>query len=159
MSDHASADFSPLVSRSAASEHFRDALRLFVGRGRRYSVKQLANGSGVHPRMIESYMAPVDSQEWRRPHLEELLSLASFLGPVFTSEWLRLAHQGAFELPEEDPEPGEIVTENAEDNAEVTRRGIDGEFCEDDRTVLPIVGARMMARGAKLVALRGGRAA
>jgi hypothetical protein len=159
MSDQTSADFSPLVSRSAASEHFRDALRLFVGRGRRYSVKQLANGSGVHPRMIESYMAPVDSQEWRRPHLEDVLSLASFLGPAFSSEWLRLANQGAFELPDEDPEPGELVAEDAQDHAEVTRRAIDGTFCEEDRAVLPVVGTRMMARGAKLIALRGGKAA
>jgi hypothetical protein len=42
-----SANFPLLVSRNAARERVRDALRLHVGRGRRYSVKELSNGTGV----------------------------------------------------------------------------------------------------------------
>jgi hypothetical protein len=47
-----------LVSRSAAREKVRDALRLYVGRGRRFSVKQLSEGAGVQARAVEAAMAP-----------------------------------------------------------------------------------------------------
>lgn len=148
-----SANNSLLVSRTTAQEAFRDALRLYIGRGRRYSVKQASNASGVPDRMIECFMAHPDSTDYRKPDIEEILSLASFLGPDFTSEWLALAHQGAFTLPDEEPHPGNIAADNADDNAEITRRAIDGEFCPVDKRALRPVGVRMMSRGATLVAL------
>jgi hypothetical protein len=153
-----SAGFVPLISRSQVHEEFRNALRLFIGRGKRYSYKQAGNGAGISPRMIECFLAPVGSQEWRDPHVEHILSLASFLGPDFTSELLRPTAQGAYHLPEEEPDPGALVVENSEDNAEITRRGIDGKFCNEDRAVLPEVGIRMVNRGMKLVAIGGKRA-
>lgn len=153
-----SADNSPLVSRSAANEQFRAALRMFVGRGKRYSVKQLSNGCGIKDRMIESFMAPVDSNEWRKPDLEEVLSIASFIGPDFTCELLALCAQGAFWLPDdEDPNPGDMALEASEDTTEIMRRARDGEFCADDRKNLAVVGRRKVERGMKLIAM--GRAA
>jgi hypothetical protein len=74
-----SANLSPLISRSAANTVFRDAVRLFVGRGKRYTTKQVEIGTGIAARMIESFMAPVDSTDFRKPDFEEVLSLASFL--------------------------------------------------------------------------------
>src|SRR4051812_14809303 len=88
-----------LISRSAANETFRDALRLFVGRGKRFSVKQVSNATGIKDRMLESFMAVVDSTDFRKPDLEEVLTLAQFLGPRFTSELLVPTEQGAFWLP------------------------------------------------------------
>lgn len=158
MSEAASANFPLLVSRSAARETFRTAIRLYVGRGKRFSVKQASNGSGVADRMIESFMADPESADYRKPDLEEILSLASFLGSHFTCEWLSLAHQGAYQLPDTDElPPGRIAADSAGDTAEIAARAADGRFCDEDKAALPEVGARMMSNGAKLVAIAGRR--
>lgn len=158
MTGNHSADFHPIISRSAARERFREAIRLYVGRGKRYSVQQAAKGSGVHPRMIESFIASVDSPDYRKPDIEEVLSLSAFLGPEFTSEWLDLAEQGAFLLPDSDGlPPGALAADNAEDNADLTRAAMDGKFERAEKPRLHTVGVRMMTRGAKLAAI--GRAA
>ena len=153
-----SADNDPLVSRSAANETFRNAIRLFVGRGKRYSVKQVSNGTGIKDRMIESFMAQVDSSDWRKPDLEEVLSIASFIGPDFTCELIALCQQGAFWLPDdEDPNPGDMALGASEDTTEILRRAADGEFCAKDRAELAVVGRRKVERGMQLMAM--GRAA
>jgi hypothetical protein len=159
MSEPDSAGVCALVSRDTAENAICNALRLFVGRGRRYSVKQLSNGTGVKDRMIEGAMAHCGHSDHRPLPSFALLSIASFLGADFTNEWLRLAHQGAFELPEgNEPKPGDLAVDNSDDNAVVTRAAMDGVFDDEERRVLPIVGARLMARGSQLVAM-GGRAA
>lgn len=94
-----------LVSRNLAREKLRSALRLYVGRGRRYSVKELSNGCGVPDRMIESAMCDPDDPDYRPLALENLLSISSFLGPAFTSSFLELAGLGAFELGDQQPLP------------------------------------------------------
>lgn len=93
-----SANDSLLVSRNMAREKLRDALRLYVGRGRRYSVKQLSNATGIPDRMIESAMCVVEDPDYRPLALENLLSAASFLGAPFASAFLELSGLGAFEL-------------------------------------------------------------
>lgn len=151
MTDAASAKFPLLVSRERAGNTIGDALRLFVGRGRRYSVKQLANATGVKDRLIECAMCDAGSTDYRPLAIEGLLSIAKFLGEGFTNEWLHLSTQGAFDLPEgDDGSPLRLVAENAADNAVVTERLIDGEECAEDRKHLRPVGLRMMARGARL---------
>lgn len=92
------ADNSLLVSRNFIREKMRDALRLFVGRGRRYSVKELANGTGVADRVIESAMCDVDSEDYRPLSHEALASIAKFLGASFASIYLETSSLGAFEL-------------------------------------------------------------
>lgn len=148
-----SAELTLLISRSAANSAFRDALRLFVGRGRRYSVKQLSLGTGISVRMIESFMAPVDSTEFRKPDLEEVLSLASFFGSDFTSELIAPTRQGAFDIPDDDLPPGQIAADNADDNAVITRAAFDGKFDPEERRQLRPVGRRMITRGQILVGL------
>ncbi len=93
-----SANDSPLVSRNTIREKMRAAIRLHVGRGRRYSVKELSNGTGIADRVIESAMCDVDSPDYRPLTLEALASLTSFLGPSFASAYLELSGLGAFEL-------------------------------------------------------------
>jgi len=152
-----SADFSPLVSRSAAREAFARALRLYVGRRRRYSVKQLSNGAGVKDRVIECAMCDPDNAEYREPEMAAMLSIAKFLGATFTTEWLDPTRQAAFDLPDDDLPPGQIAADNAEDNATVTRAAMDGVFDEEERPPLRAVGLRMVSRGTRLASL--GRAA
>lgn len=154
-----SADNPLLISRERAGNAIGDAIRLFVGRGRRYSVKQLSNATGVKDRVIECAMTDAGSIDYRPLPPEALLSIAAFLGPVFTSEWLSLSQQGAFDLPDDgDPSPGDVACDTADDAAKVTRAAMDGEFDSVERPELRIVGVRMMSRGAQLAAL-GRRAA
>lgn len=148
-----SAENSSLVSRSAANTIFRDAVRLFVGRGRRFSVKQVSIGTGISIRMIESFMAPVDSTDFRKPDLEEVLTLASFFGSDFTTELVSPIRQGAFDMPEEDIPPGQIAADNADDNAALTRAALDGKFDPEERKNLRPVGLRMVSRGVRLAGL------
>lgn len=160
MPDDWSANFPLLISREQAGNKIGAALRLYVGRGRRHSVKQLANATGVKDRVIECAMAEAGSLDYRPLPPECLLSIAMFLGADFTNEWLGLAEQGAFNLPDDDPCPGTVATENSDDNATVVRAAIDGQFDQNERRELKVVGSRMVSRGSQLVALgRKARAA
>lgn len=150
-----SADDGPLVSRSSARLKIREAIRLYVGRGRRYSVKQLSNATGIADRVIECAMADPDDGDFRPLPLEALLSISAFLGPEFTTEWLKLSDQGAYLLPDSDETPpGVLAADNSEDNARVVRAAADGVFDGPEIQVLRPVGLRMMARGAQLAALK-----
>lgn len=158
----ASADFEPIVSRSAVDDATHDALRIFVGRGRRYSVKQLARGTGVPQRMIEAAIAPVGDTEFRPLSRDHFWSIMRFLRAPFANEVMaKLAHMGAFDLPDDElPAPGEIVAESAEDHAALARAASDGEFCELDHANLRVVGEEHIERGMQLVSIsrRGRRA-
>lgn len=159
MADNTSANFVPLVSREHAWNKFSAALRLYVGRGRRYSVKQLANGAGVKDRVIECAMYAPDNIDFRPMPFEAQMSIARFLGADFTNEWLVVAEQGAFDLPDEsEPPPGMLAADCTGDSAEIARRAADGEFCSDDRKALKVVGQRKIERGMRLVAM-GSKAA
>ena len=147
-----SAGIAPNVSRTKLYEAFGTALRLFIGRGKRHSYKDVERGAGVSARMIEAYRYDLDHEEWREPKIEHIFSIAGFIGPDFTNEILPLIGQGAFWLPEDDLPPGDLAADMADDNAEVTRRAKDGSFKGDEKA-LKVVGRRMMERGAVLVAL------
>lgn len=155
MAEQQSAEMCPLISRADAENAFRKALGLFVGRGRLYSVDQLAKGSRVPARLIYCFLSYEHGHEsYRRLNFGQVLSMTRFLGAEFTNEWLKLADQGAFDLPEEEPDPGELAADNCDDNATVVRAAVDGKFDQNERKDLKIVGTRMMNRGAQLVALR-----
>lgn len=84
-----------LVSREQSGNAIGRALRLFVGRGRHYSVKELSNGTGVKDRMIECAMIEPDNIDFRPLPADALISIAKFLGAAFTNAWLKLADQVA----------------------------------------------------------------
>lgn len=118
-----SAGIELLVSRNSARERIRDALRLHVGRGRRFTVKELSNGTGVADRLIEAAMAEVDSTDFRPLALEALLSIAKFLGASFVSHYLELTGLGAFELMDgQIPLPKVLVTAEAQEAVVDERR-------------------------------------
>lgn len=95
-----SAGSDALVSRNAASEATVRALRLCIGKGRRYSVKEAALATGLSARAIEGYIATSDSSDHRELPLNAFLSLSSFLGSDFANSILRLAGVGCFDIPE-----------------------------------------------------------
>lgn len=154
MTFQSSANNNALISRSTAREAFGKALRLYVGRGKRYSVKQLSNGTGIPDRIIECAIADPWGGDYRDPRLDAVLSLSAFLGPDFTTEWLSLAGQGAFELPDdEETPPGIVAADQSDDTAAITRCAADGCFGNDAATLRP-VGLRLIARGHKLAAVK-----
>lgn len=154
MASISSVNESLLVSRIEGREAVRRALRLYVGRGRRYSVKQLSNGTGVPDRKIEAAMCEPDNPDFRPLAHEDLMSISRFLGAGFTNEWIAPAHQGAFDLPDEGlPRPGDVVAESAEDHAQLANAARDGEFCERDQPKLRVIGEEQIERGMKLVAM------
>lgn len=157
MSEKPAAYFELLVSREQGRNAIRSALKLFVGRGRRYSVKQLSNGTGVPDWQINQAMIPGGHPDNRPLPPEALLSIMLFLGCEFTNEWLPLAGQGAFDLPDAEPDPGEIAADTSDDTATIVRAAVDRKFDGEEKPKLREVGARMMTRGAQLVAV-GGRA-
>lgn len=151
MADNSSANLSPLISRERCGNEINNALRLYVGRGRRYSVKQLSNATGIKDRVIECAMCDAASVDYRPLPIEALVSIAGFLGPDFTSEWLALAGQGAFDLPDaDDTPPGALAADNSDDNATLVRAAIDGKFDDDEKPDLKVVGTRMVSRGMML---------
>jgi hypothetical protein len=93
----------PLVSRNAIREKQRSALRLHIGRGRRFSVAEASEGSGVPERAIEAAMCFIDDENYRPLALENVASLAKFLGAAFVSHYLELSGLGAFELMDGQP--------------------------------------------------------
>ena len=150
-----SAGIEPLVLRS---EHYRaiaKALRLLVGRGRRFSYKEAQRGAGVPERMLMAFRHDPDHEEWREARPEQFASMVKFLGADFTSTYLEAitAGQAAYDLPDEDsPPPGQLAADAADDSAALTRKAQEGRYIPHDPD-LGLIGTRMMSRGAGLVKL------
>lgn len=115
--------FELLVSCSAIREKQREALRLHVGRGRRYSVRQLSEATGVAETSIENAMRVLECPAFRPLKQEESASIAKFLGPSFTSVYLELSGQGAFDVAEgQPPLPNVLPPATAHETPEQERK-------------------------------------
>jgi hypothetical protein len=143
-----SANIGSNISRTVAGNAINNALRLFVGRGREFSVKMLSNASGVPDRLIESAMCHPEDPDYRPLKPEALLSIAGILGPGFTTELLKPINQAAYLCDGREVEPGTLVADCAADT-----RAADGHFDFNDRRALKLVGQRQVERGMLLVAM------
>jgi hypothetical protein len=120
-----SADFGGLVSRNTSYERLAFALRLHCGRGRLYSVDDLAIGTGVPSRAIECAMHPYGRAEFRPLRLEYLLSICKFLGAPFASALLEPAGLGTFELMDEQPPLPRVLNADSAKPAETPREKVE----------------------------------
>jgi hypothetical protein len=102
-----------LISRNSIRERQRNALRLYIGRGRRFSVTEASQGSGVPERQIEAAMCFIEDENYRPLSLENVASLAKFLGASFASHYLELSGLGAFSLMEGQPPLPHVLTSAA----------------------------------------------
>lgn len=103
-----SEEFEPLVSYNTVCERQRHALRLFVGRGKRFSAKDMGAGAGVSEKRIHAATRPVTADDYRLLRHEELASIAKFLtgegvGATFVSAMIEPCGLGAFELMDGQP--------------------------------------------------------
>ena len=151
MSSAASANNNLLVSRERWANAVAFALRLYVGRGRQYSVKQISNATGVKDRVIECALCDPDSTDYRAMPGECVASIGMFLGPEFTSEITAVMQQGTYWLPETGGDsPARMAADVADDAAAVVRAGMDDHFDPEERKALRPVGRHLMAVGATL---------
>ncbi|MGJ0236963.1 hypothetical protein ACQEPB_00380 [Novosphingobium fluoreni] len=101
MPEQPSAEKSATFSREQAENAFRAALNLFVGRGRRYSSKQVEIATGVSHRIIDCFRSyEFGHPDYRPLHMGAQLSIAGFLGAGFTTELLKPTGQIAVAIPE-----------------------------------------------------------
>lgn len=120
MSENVAAELTPLVSHEQLENAFWKALRMFVGRGKRYSASEISIGAGVHRRTLDCYRGyPIGHPDWRPLNTEQKFSIASFVGADLTSEWIRFMGQEAVDLPD-DPD-GDLDTAGL-DAAEVAHK-------------------------------------
>lgn len=92
-----------IISHDDAARRIEDALRLRVGRGRRYSFAALSDATGIATRTLESYV------QGATPSLANLLTLCSVLGPSFTSDVLAPCGQVARDGSAEEPQHMQVV--------------------------------------------------
>lgn len=99
-----------LVSYNLICERQRHALRLFTGRGKRFSTEELSLGSGVKEKRIHAALRPVSADDYRLLRHEELASITKFLtgeglGAPFFSALVEPCGLGAFDLCDQQPLP------------------------------------------------------
>lgn len=111
-----------LVSRNSIREAQAKALELYVGRGCRFSVKELSNATGVPDRSIEAAKCEADDPDYRPLSQENLASIGKFLGAPFVSIYLELSALGAFELSGQIPLPKVLATASADEPAAEERK-------------------------------------
>ena len=80
----------PLISQEAAKARVSDALQLRIGRGKRYSFRQVADATGIPERTIDSYARGDNAPTWAN-----MVALCAVRGPGFTSDVLVDAGQTA----------------------------------------------------------------
>lgn len=124
MNAPAAANIPLLVSRNTLREAIRKSLNLHVGRGRRYTVKELSNATGVPDRIIECAKLDPDDPDFRPLREENLASVGKFLGAPFVSAWLETMDLGAFELMDGQPPLPKVLTatDPQEDAAQERKR-------------------------------------
>jgi hypothetical protein len=154
MADKQSAELTALVSHEQLENAFWRALRMFVGRGKRHSADEVSKGAGVHRRTLDCYRGyPIGHPDHRPLDYAQKFSIASFIGADLTTEWIGFIGQAAYDLPDIEPDPGELAADTSEDTAKVVRMAADRDLTNDDPQQLRSTGSRMMRHGAALLAI------
>jgi hypothetical protein len=129
-----------LVSYNTICERQRHALRLFVGRGKRFSTEEMSLGSGVKEKRIHAAIRPVCADDYRLLRHEELASITKFLtgeglGAAFFSALVEPCGLGAFELSGQPPLPKVLAKADAAETIPEKRRRLLRELqaLEDER--------------------------
>ena len=153
MSETSAAKIDSLISSTEARALIRQQMRLFMGRGRRYSVAAISQGTGIP--LWQLNQAMIDPQDVKHRPLppESFLSLVLFLGADFLQPIAARCGLGVFDQPALDACPRAMAADNTEDNATLVRAAMDGIFDGEERPSLRECGNRMIARGQQLIAM------
>jgi hypothetical protein len=109
-----------IIPQDLALQKLDDALRIRVGRGRRYSFASLSDATGIATRTLESYVHGAS------PTLANFLSLCAVLGPGFTSDVLAVSGQSAKEGTLDDPEHMRVLCHLTSLSAQIAEAVADG---------------------------------
>lgn len=132
-----------LISTAGVDDEIARAIGLFMGRGRRFSVADVAEGTGLGARSLQSYIA--SGEDRRTPSYEVLFTLMQFFGPQFTSKVLGWIGQGAHSLTPEPGDPGMVIATLAQGVSQFAIRGADNHFCHLDQGALEPVADELIA--------------
>lgn len=127
-----------LISQEDAARRIEDALRLRVGRGRRFSFPALSDATGIPTRTLESYV------QGATPQLSALLSICSVLGPSFTSDILAACGQMAHEANPGDPEHLRVVASLGELVMRISEAVADGYVDHREAAQMRPLAARLI---------------
>ena len=94
-----------IISQDAAMGRLSDALRLRVGRGRRYSFSGLSEATGIAERTLESYARGENAASFGN-----LLALFSVLGPSFASDVICISGLIAREGTPDEPQHKRLLS-------------------------------------------------
>lgn len=111
----------PIIPHDLAARVIEDALRLRVGRGRRFSFPALSDATGIPTRTLESYV------QGATPGLSTLLSLFAALGPSFTSDILSPCGQSARSGKDDEPEHMRVLAALGSLTAQIAEAVEDGQ--------------------------------
>lgn len=117
-----------IVPQDLAYRHFHDAMRLFVGQGRRWSCAAVAEATGIALRTVESYRSGQAT-----PTIEKYQSLCTVLGPAFFAATIE--HM-PYEVRSTDPgdiTPQELLSETLGFGARLAQFLEDGRIDHQER--------------------------
>lgn len=132
-----------MISTLGVDDEIARAIGLFMGRGRLLSVNDVATGTGINARTLQSYIA--SNEDRRTPSYEHLFTLMQFFGTPFTSKVLGWIGQGAHSLTPQAGDPGIIIATLVGGAAQFAARGADNEYCHVDHGALEAVADEMIA--------------
>lgn len=127
-----------IVPHDAAARLIEDALRLRVGRGRRYSFPALSDATGIPTRTLESYV------QGATPSLAGFLSICAVLGPSFTSDILAACGQSAKDGTDAEPEHLRVLAALGALTAQIADAVEDGHVDHREAAALRPCAQRLM---------------
>ena len=130
-----------LIAHEHVARAFADALRLFTGHGRRFSVQALAAVSGVRPRTVESYLCGQATPGWAAA-----LSLAAVLPVEFLDAALLPTGRGAVDRAASADSHGHLLAQMAAVTAGFAEAMADGRIDHRERAALKDAAASLAVR-------------
>lgn len=117
-----------IIPQDLAAGKFRDAMSLFVGRGRRWSCVSVAAASGIARRTVESYRSGQAT-----PSLEKYQSLCAVLGQAFFAATIEHLPFDVSSREPGDDTPQQLLTYSLEFSARLSRMLEDGRIDHVER--------------------------
>lgn len=120
-----------LVPRELAYRKFHDAMRLFVGQGRRWSCASVSEATGIALRTVESYRSGQAT-----PTIEKYQSLCAVMGQAFFAATIEHMPYDVRSTDPTDITPQQLLSEALEFSAHLAKFLEDGRICHVERPEL-----------------------
>jgi transcriptional regulator with XRE-family HTH domain len=120
-----------LVPQELAYRKFHDAMRLFVGQGRRWSCASVSEATGIALRTVESYRSGQAT-----PTIEKYQSLCAVLGQAFFEATIEHMSYKVWSNDPDDITPQQLLTEAVEFSAHLSKFLEDGRIDHTERPEL-----------------------